>query len=123
MGMTARIFRPASDDDIISWQEDTKGNLFLYYRQGVFCLAQLNHWQEYAQRTAISTFARTTSTPTPGDETSIPTPSYQVRYGDIPEPSRMFLQLPTTDSVALAFYQTLTAPPGPLGHSNAEIEL
>ena len=123
MGINVRIFRTASDDDIISWQEHTKGDLFLYYRHGVFRFTKLNRWREYAQRTLISTFARMRTLPTSGRVGYIATPSYQVRYGDIPEPSRVILQVLTIDDVMLACYSTFTNPFAVLGPYIAEVPL
>ena len=111
--MTGKIFRTASDDDTISWQEHTLGDLFLYYRDGEFRLSRLSHWGPFAQRTALSSFARASTRPNPGNADYISTPSCQVRYGDIPEPLRMYLHFPTIDSVVTAFYDTYSAPPDP----------
>ena len=111
IGITGKIFRTASDNDIISWQEDTKGNLFLHYRDGAFHCSKLNKWQEYAQRTAVSSFACTCPTSDAGPPIFTPTPSYQVRYGDIPESSRVFLQLPNINRVVTALHETFIADP------------
>lgn len=112
-GINVKIFRTPSDNDIISWQENTRGDIFLYHRFGAFRFGRLHRWQEHAQRTAVSTFAWTTEIP--GPQRYTPTASYQIRYGDIPEPERMYLQLPTIDSVVLAFWESYNAPPGPVG--------
>ena len=110
IGITCRIFRPDSDDDIISWQENPKGNLLLHYRDGAFCFGKLNEWQEYAQRTEVSSFAFDRSKLDAGPLVFTPTPSYQVRYGDIPDHTRTFLELFDVDRVVTAFHETFIAP-------------
>ena len=109
--MTGTIFRTASDDDLISWQENTLGNLFMHYRDGTFRFSRLKCWQPYAVRTAVSSFARASTRPDPGPADYVPTPSYQTRYRYIPEFLRGDMLFPTIDSVVTAFDETYNAPP------------
>ena len=82
-GITVKVFPTSSDDDTISWQENTKGQMMLCYRDGRVYLSHLEYWQVYAVKTAQSTFASTTETWEAGSFT--PTASYTLRWQDLPQ--------------------------------------
>lgn len=64
--ITVKVFPIPSDNDTVSWQESTDGNLNLCYRDGRVYLDWLEYWQPYAVKTEQSTFASTTQTWQPG---------------------------------------------------------
>ncbi|CAF9930400.1 hypothetical protein IMSHALPRED_008162 [Imshaugia aleurites] len=70
---TVRIFPISSDNDTISWQENTEGDQILCYRDGTVYFDWLSHWRKYAKITPESTFATT----------ALATASYTVRWRDL----------------------------------------
>lgn len=81
--ITVKVFPQSSDNDTVSWQEDTKGEIVLCYRDGRVYLHWLACWLPHAVRTAQSPFAGTIQTWDAREVT--PTPSYTVRWRDLSE--------------------------------------
>ena len=80
--VTVRVFPITTDYDVISWPEGTLGNLILCYRDGTAYLDNLDEWEPYAEKAALSTFATGTQPSEPG--ASIPIPSYVIYWRHLP---------------------------------------
>lgn len=105
-GVTVKVFPISSEDDTLSWQEKTKGEMIICYRDGKVYLSYLEYWQPFAVRTAQSTFASTTKTWEAGCFT--PTPSYTLRWRDLPADLLVPVQLPNNEDVVRELNNVLT---------------
>ena len=82
LGVTVKIFTMPSENDTVSWQEDTDGKIILCYRDGRIYFGWLEDWQPYATRTAQSSSAHMTKTWSEGSYTEAP--SYTLNWRDLP---------------------------------------
>ena len=111
IAITVRIFRSRREDDIIKWQDQTKGNLALYYRDGAIHFGWLHLWELCGEWTKRSTFAKTS---TSANGILIPTGSWQVIWRNIPADDKFFQRFSDNEHVVQAFdelYADLHAKP------------